>query len=479
MKNIADLQLRFAYDQFIARYPETENEPAVNIPIPNQWVAINDSPNLIPEGTFFHRNRTEEDIYRALGRDFPIEDVDPRKLVYSHIFFELGYYPHNAHYKLPQNGTVDEYIAEGLSFTYPIYVWNSAFWESNPWHLSPNLQDYIKTGQVKVVLILEAEGDGFRERDADWMNTFADMNGLGPDTFTYYTNNFIYDKFYSEYIESNNLERKVSILCHNEFEISPWFIERDWSNPHDRWDQNERIERYLHYNRSNTYEKYFLCYQRRPRLGRVLLYGLIKANPLLEDKTTISLGALEQGDNPEHLINLQKHSIREANKLNEATSKYLEGIDILQQRSISEDLSYNLASNFVEHEHTSHFLSIVSETHTDSGTLFFSEKMWKPIYACQPFILFGNPYSLKKLRELGYKTFGEFWDESYDEIEDLYERLLAIEKVLEEIASWSPEKLRDTRFQMHSILEHNINMLKNRDRYYEYLFSLQPPVVNG
>ena len=38
---------------------------------------------------------------------------------------------------------------------------------------------------------------------------------------------------------------------------------------------------------------------------------------------------------------------------------------------------------------------------------------------------------LKKLRELGFKTFGNFWDESYDEIEDKMERL---EKVFEVIA---------------------------------------------
>ena len=479
MKNIADLQLRFAYHQFIVRYPESSNSSRIDVPIPNQWITIQDNPTVIPEGRFFQRYKTREQVVKAIGRSFPIEDTFPNDLIYSHIFNELPYFSHNAQYKLPEIKTVEECIEKGLSFTYPIYIWDKSFWESKPWNLPVDLQDYIQTGKVKVVFILEAEGDAFSDSDADWLNSFADKNGLTPETFTYYTNNFIFNDLYQKYIDSKKLTRRLSILCHNEFETNPWFIDRDWTNPHDRWDQNERIERLLHNNRSNRYEKYFLCYQRRPRLGRILMYGLIKINPKLKDKTTISLGALEPGDLPEHLLQAQKHSVNIANQFNKKVAKYIKELDIFHHRSISENLEQNLASSFIEQEHSEHFLSIVSETHLDNKTLFFSEKIWKPIYACQPFILFGNPHSLKKLHELGYRTFSDFWDESYDEIENMVDRLVAIEKVLEEIASWPPEKLREVRFQMHNILEHNINRLKNLDNYYSYLFSLQPSIVSN
>ena len=39
-------------------------------------------------------------------------------------------------------------------------------------------------------------------------------------------------------------------------------------------------------------------------------------------------------------------------------------------------------------------------------------------------IILGQPYTLKHLRKLGFKTFPDMFDESYDEIEDDYEIML-------------------------------------------------------
>ena len=40
----------------------------------------------------------------------------------------------------------------------------------------------------------------------------------------------------------------------------------------------------------------------------------------------------------------------------------------------------------------------VTESLVDDGTLFFSEKIWKPLMVGHPFLLYGNQYSLKYLR---------------------------------------------------------------------------------
>ena len=66
------------------------------------------------------------------------------------------------------------------------------------------------------------------------------------------------------------------------------------------------------------------------------------------------------------------------------------------------------------------YIHIVAETFQDydPNRLFFSEKMFKPMRYMQPFILLGEPYSLAKLKDLGYKTFSDYWDDSYDEILD-------------------------------------------------------------
>ena len=149
---------------------------------------------------------------------------------------------------------------------------------------------------------------------------------------------------------------------------------------------------------------------------------------------------------------------------------------MLADRSISDNLEVNLADNLNVDEHNEHFLSIISETWPDDNrTIFFSEKTFKPIYMCQPFIMIAGRGTLAKLRELGYRTFGEYWDEGYDDIEDYFQRTLAIEKVLEDIASWSVDKLTDIRRDMQEILEHNARLFMSLDRYHQVMFTLAPP----
>ena len=61
---------------------------------------------------------------------------------------------------------------------------------------------------------------------------------------------------------------------------------------------------------------------------------------------------------------------------------------------------------------------------------FLTEKSFKCAYYYQPMLIVGMKHSLKTWRDLGFKSFPEFFDESYDDIEDPEIRL---SKVLEEI----------------------------------------------
>ena len=82
------------------------------------------------------------------------------------------------------------------------------------------------------------------------------------------------------------------------------------------------------------------------------------------------------------------------------------------------DLDYNLACNITKEDYERTFISLLSESLVDDDTLFFSEKIWKPIMVGHPFILYGNKDSLKYLKSMGYKTFDGWIDESYDDEPD-------------------------------------------------------------
>ena len=64
-------------------------------------------------------------------------------------------------------------------------------------------------------------------------------------------------------------------------------------------------------------------------------------------------------------------------------------------------------------------LYLVTETVARGRRLHLTEKTFKPICLRMPFIIAGTRGSLAYLRSYGFKTFGDLWDESYDnEIHD-------------------------------------------------------------
>jgi len=92
------------------------------------------------------------------------------------------------------------------------------------------------------------------------------------------------------------------------------------------------------------------------------------------------------------------------------------------------------------------YLSIVTESvyfqeHEDFPSGYLSEKIWKPIGHCQPFILAGPSKSLEHIRErFGYKTFHPYIDESYDMEDDDLKRLKMIQTEIDKFANKTKEE---------------------------------------
>lgn len=106
------------------------------------------------------------------------------------------------------------------------------------------------------------------------------------------------------------------------------------------------------------------------------------------------------------------------------------------------------------------FLDVVTESRFAQPTANYSEKVYQPMFYLKPFILAAPPHTLKYLREQGFKTFGNFWDESYDSIENHEERLMAIIDLVDIIDTMPIETLRDMYMKMQRILEHNRNLVQ-------------------
>lgn len=118
------------------------------------------------------------------------------------------------------------------------------------------------------------------------------------------------------------------------------------------------------------------------------------------------------------------------------------------------------ATTLLEKKYKDIFVDVVTESRFAQPTANYSEKVYQPMWYKKPFILAAPPRTLQFLREEGFKTFSEFWDESYDEIEIHRDRLLKIFEIIDYIDSKSINELQEMYNKMKPILDHNYNLLK-------------------
>jgi hypothetical protein len=107
------------------------------------------------------------------------------------------------------------------------------------------------------------------------------------------------------------------------------------------------------------------------------------------------------------------------------------------------------------------FVYIPTETAFHYPSPFLTEKSFKGITAKRPFILVAACGCLQRIRDLGFKTFGEFWDESYDLDPNPETRLIKIVNLINNISSHSNRDLQNILIAMEPILEYNFNYYKN------------------
>ena len=106
------------------------------------------------------------------------------------------------------------------------------------------------------------------------------------------------------------------------------------------------------------------------------------------------------------------------------------------------------------------FCEIVCETYFSGKTFFVTEKTWRPIINMRPFIVQGPSWYLENLHRLGFKTFGDWWDEGYDE-DPSDARLQTLRTNIDWIAGQSRSTLEDWYQEMQPVLFHNLQTLKS------------------
>jgi hypothetical protein len=277
----------------------------------------------------------------------------------------------------------------------------------------------IREGRSKIMLIFLYEGySGSKGNyDLEIIEKWRIESNLPKDSIYYVSGNYLIQEL---------IDKKVL-----NFQGRPIHYFEPWN----RYDETEVVkfkpidDRYL-----------FLSYNRNPRPQRIQ-FLLIMLREQLFHRGWISLNNLiyepMPGDN-----------LDDFNYLKENTPFVID---------TRYDLFYNLAINITKEDYEKTFISVVTESLADDDTLFFSEKIWKPIMVGHPFILYGNQHSLKLLKEWGFKTFDRWIDESYDDVLDRVQRAEMVVKELKKFENKSVDELTKIREEMEEICIFNQN----------------------
>lgn len=312
----------------------------------------------------------------------------------------------------------------GSPHIYIINIYTNTFFENNLdigfSCISKNYIDDIRNGKSKILMFFIYEGYSGMENNEDFeiIEKWRLESNLPKNSIFYVCGNLLSEKIV--------IERNLGFGAKGVSHFEPW---------------NKYKGRIVSFEPTN--EKYlFLSYNRQYRHQRIrFIIDLLEKNLIY--KGLISIDKIseipyEVSDNIKSFFD------------NETPMT----IDTMPE------LKYNLAVNITVEDFKRTFISVVTETLVDDGTLFFSEKIWKPIMVGHPFMVYGNQYSLKYLKSIGFKTFDRWIDESYDDEPDRDKRSKMIVNELEKFSLKSLDELKKLREEMFEICEFNYNHFK-------------------
>ena len=138
--------------------------------------------------------------------------------------------------------------------------------------------------------------------------------------------------------------------------------------------------------------------------------------------------------------------------------------------SVVAETSYGLPETIPEHHDSSRWYP-----YFDEG--FITEKTFRTIANGHPCIWVSAHGTTKVLQRLGFKTYSEFWDESYDSITDPLDRINAVADLIEQLSKLNHTERKELYNKMKPTLKHNQELIRNLTEipkltwkdYHEYL----------
>jgi len=308
-------------------------------------------------------------------------------------------------------------------------------------------QQLVRLRNKKALLLLDQCLEGYQ---TPWLWQFfheeCKRYNLDPACIVYVTGNMLAASQYAMWAINKSITSQLKVISYPHFERDIQLIAKN-SNILPSITANLEYKKY-----NITKVRTYNCLNKRTRPHRSWFFLMLYKENLL------SKGLVSANDYGGHIPRIEnkwpdQRAMEEARKL-------LPLLVYETANNEKDDLYY--INRIMDQIYLDTWVTVISEASFSDAdeTVFISEKTFKPIACKHPFIFLGNRGSLKKLRDMGYKTFHPFIDESYDEL-STFDRFDAIIKEVKRINA-IPDKFKWYE-SMRGILEHNYRILNQRE----------------
>jgi hypothetical protein len=199
-------------------------------------------------------------------------------------------------------------------------------------------------------------------------------------------------------------------------------------------------------------KKIILSLSRRNRFPRVVAHFALWKSPLRQD-SIISQDALSTA------ATISTDILKTLELTADDWQEFKNALPLLADGN---NFHINAPFDHLPNLHSKALFSIVNETlisNYKNTSLFFSEKLLKPIINYQPMIIYGQPGINRKIQMLGFKTYEQYFDLSFDDEPDdilRYKKLLtSVENTASYLQSLSRDKQIEWRFKEAELLIYN------------------------
>lgn len=308
--------------------------------------------------------------------------------------------------------------------------------------------DLLKAGEL--YFIFDASTEGFSPTiDAPFFEILyknCETHNVDPRNIIFVSSNLYDEKNLNSFCSVRRLKKKINVFSFVAFEYS---IQHSHGFVSTELYLKEKISE----TKNKFKDKYFSSLSRLNRPHRV------KATFLLCQEE-FSNKALISHDK----INFDNYSFLFQDGDTEKVKDWIDKLPLVVDRK-DFDFNWALDSNY-SHIHDQTLFQIVNETEANNkfGTsLFYSEKTFRPISQLQPFVIYGQQHSNKYLKSIGYYTYEDWFDYSFDAEEDDVKRykllLKSIKDLCSRLDSMSHNEHIDWKFKNQEVLIDNYEIL--------------------